>query len=230
MNGFDFQAGKIILINKELHFTSFDVVKYIRNLLLKKFHYDKLKVGHAGTLDPLATGLLIICTGNATHQISKIQELDKEYIASICLGSTTPSFDLETEIDNYYPIAHITSDSIHKTLSKFTGEITQIPPEYSAKKINGTRAYTLARKGRKIELHPQIVNIKNAELLSCQLPEINVRFVCSKGTYIRSLVRDIGYELGSGAYLSGLQRVRIGDFQIEKAYSLQSFEEMLKNM
>lgn len=187
----DFNEGEIIYIDKPLHWTSFDVVKRIRLRILRRIKQKKLKVGHAGTLDPLATGVMIICTGRATKRIEEFQYQTKEYIATLRLGATTPSFDLETEIDGVYPHEHITRESVERTLPRFVGSIMQIPPSYSACKVDGRRAYDMARKGQAVDLKPKELVIDEIELLSCELPEIKIRVVCSNGNiYIRALARD----------------------------------------
>ena len=204
----DFISGEIIGIDKPLGWTSFDAVKRLRGAIQRRLHLKKFKVGHAGTLDPLATGVLIICTGRATRRIEELQSGDKEYIATIRLGATTPSYDLETEIDQEYPWEHITREQIEATLPRFTGRIMQVPPVFSAVKVDGKRAYNLARKGKEVELKAKPLEIKEMELLDCNFPEITLRIVCSKGTYIRALARDLGEALGSGAHLTGLRRTR----------------------
>lgn len=225
-----FQEGKLLLIDKALGWTSFDAVNKIRILLKKKAGINKIKVGHAGTLDPLATGLIIVCTGKLTKQINNFLELEKEYEATIKLGETTPSFDLETEVDHTYPVSHITHDSLSKVLEKYTGDIEQIPPLFSAKYINGNRAYEYARKGSNIELKPQKINISSMELINYTLPFVKIRVKCSKGTYIRALARDIGRSLESGAYLSELRRTSIGKYTCQDAITLEEFEKSLEKM
>ncbi len=222
-----FQEGKILLIDKELKWTSFDAVNKIRVLLKNRLGIRKIKVGHAGTLDPLATGLIIVCTGRFTKQITKYQDLEKEYEATLKLGETTPSFDLESEIDKTYPTDQINKESVLNVLNNYTGEIDQVPPLFSAKYINGTRAYEYARKGSSLELKSQKVNILSIELISFEMPYIKIRVVCSKGTYIRSLARDIGQDLESGAHLAELRRTRIGEFHVNNAISIQEFEKTL---
>ena len=228
---FDFKNGEVLLINKPLTWTSFNVVKKIRYLIKYKTDFGKVKVGHAGTLDPLATGLIIVCTGKETKQIEKYQAQVKEYIATIKLGATTPSFDLETEIDNEYPIEHITEELIQKTLLQFKGTLNQTPPIFSAKQVNGKRAYTYARKGEHVEMKPVQISIDELEILSefDELPELRLRIICSKGTYIRSLAHDIGKALNSGAYLAGLCRIRIGNYRLEDAFSIDDFENKFAN-
>jgi tRNA pseudouridine55 synthase len=223
----NFVEGEILLLNKPYQWTSFDLVKKIRFSIIHKFNYKKLKVGHAGTLDPLASGLMIICTGKATKKISLIQGQEKEYFAGILLGKTTPSFDLETQFNGEYPTAHITEDLINKILATFIGESDQIPPVYSAKYIDGKRAYEFARKGEEVEMKPSKVIISEIELLEYNLPEIVIRVKCSKGTYIRSLVNDLGKKLDSGACLISLKRTAIGDFSLNNALTLEDFQNKL---
>ncbi len=222
-----FQEGKVLLIDKELDWTSFDAVNKIRILLKNRLGIKKIKVGHAGTLDPLATGLIIVCTGKMTKQITSFQDLEKEYEASLKLGETTPSFDLESAVDKSYPTEHITKEGVIKVLEGFVGEIDQVPPLFSAKYINGTRAYELARKGSDLELKAHKVTIVSIEMIDFEMPYIKIRVRCSKGTYIRSLARDIGLALGSGAYLSELRRTRIGKYSVGDAINLNEFENTL---
>lgn len=207
----DFITGEIIGIDKPLGWTSFDAVKRIRGAIQRRLNMKKFKVGHAGTLDPLATGVLIICTGRATRKIEELQNGTKEYIATMRLGATTPSFDLEKEIDATYPWEHITLDMVRDVLPKFTGHILQVPPVFSAVKVDGKRAYKYARKGTEVELKAKPLVIEKLELLPSELPDINLRIVCSKGTYIRALTRDIGQALNSGAHLTALRRTRVGN-------------------
>lgn len=221
----EIKEGKVLLFDKPYKWTSFKVVNKVRWLLCRKFGWKKLKVGHAGTLDPLATGLLIICTGKATKTIQDLMAIDKEYIAEIKLGETTPSYDLETEVNGKFPTEHITQEMIEKALQRFDGEIDQIPPLFSAKQVNGTRAYHLAREGSDMELEPSRVTINEFELLELNMPYASFRINCSKGTYIRSLARDLGTELNSGAHLTALKRTRIGDFQLVDAESVENFEK-----
>lgn len=202
--------------NKPLGWTSFKVVGHARYHICRRMKVKKLKVGHAGTLDPLATGVMIVCTGKATKRIEEFQYHTKEYIATIQLGATTPSYDLEHEIDATYPTEHITRELVEQTLQAFVGEIQQVPPAFSACMVNGKRAYDLARKGEEVELKPKLLIIDEIELLACNLPEIQIRVVCSKGTYIRALARDIGEALQSGAHLTGLIRTRVGDVTLEQ--------------
>ena len=226
----DFITGEVLYIDKPLRLTSFDVVGRIRWHLCRKLGVKKLKVGHAGTLDPLATGVMIVCTGKATKRIEEFQYATKEYVADIRLGATTPSFDLEKEIDAYYPVEHITEDLVRETLATFVGTIEQVPPAFSACMVDGVRAYELARKGREVELKPKTLVIDEIELLSCNLPDITIRVVCSKGTYIRALARDIGAALHSGAHLTALRRIRVGDVRVEDCVSPDAFIDDLKNM
>lgn len=211
----NFKEGEVLYFNKPLGWTSFKVVGHVRYHICRRMGVKKLKVGHAGTLDPLATGVMIVCTGKATKRIEEFQYHTKEYVADIRLGATTPSFDLEHEIDATYPTEHITRELVEETLQRFKGEIQQVPPAFSACMVNGKRAYDLARKGKEVDLKPKLLVIDEIELLQCNLPDIRVRVVCSKGTYIRALARDIGVALGSGAHLTALQRTRVGNVRLE---------------
>jgi len=224
----DFIGGEVLCIDKPLGWTSFDAVKRLRGALSRRLGLKKIKVGHAGTLDPLATGVMIICTGRATKRIDELQAGIKEYVATLALGATTPSFDLETEIDATYPTAHITEELVREVLGHFTGAIEQIPPAYSACKIDGCRAYDLARKGQEVELKPKTLVIDDIELLSFSPKEITIRTVCSKGTYIRALARDIGQALGSGAHLTALRRTRVGDITIDKCLSVTDAANLIR--
>ncbi len=224
---YDFSSGEVLLFDKYLEWTSFDLVGRVRNALYKKTGIKKIKVGHAGTLDPLATGLMILCTGKATKQIESLQLQEKEYIATLRLGATTPSFDMETKEDSTFDYSFVTKDLLKETLRKFEGEIEQVPPIFSAVKIKGKRAFEYARKGETPELQPKKIVIHSIEIMDFSLPEVVIKVVCSKGTYIRSLARDIGAELKCGAYLTGLQRTRIGDFRIENAMTVNFFLENL---
>ena len=224
----DFISGEIIYVKKPLHWTSFNLVSKLRMKLCRKLNIKKLKVGHAGTLDPLATGVMIICTGKKTKLIETFQYQTKEYIATIKLGETTPSFDLETEVDKVFPTEQITKELVEKTLLNFIGEIKQIPPDFSACKVNGKRAYDLARSGQTVELKPKILVIDEIELLDCELPVIKIRVVCSKGTYIRALARDIGLAMESGAHLTGLERIRIGEITLDNCLSVEEFEHLVE--
>lgn len=225
----NFKEGEVLYFDKPLQWTSFAVVNKIRYQLCRKLNVKKLKVGHAGTLDPLATGVLILCTGKATKRIEEFQYQTKEYIATLMLGATTPSFDLEKEIDATYPTEHITKELVEETLKKFIGSIEQVPPAFSACKIDGDRAYELARKGEEVKLKAKTLVIDEIELLACNLPEIKIRVVCSKGTYIRALARDIGEALQSGAHLTGLIRTRVGEVTLEKCMAVEEFHEWLEN-
>ncbi|MBQ1931956.1 MAG: tRNA pseudouridine(55) synthase TruB [Muribaculaceae bacterium] len=226
---FDPLKGEIIYIDKPLHWTSFDAVKRIRGTLTRRLKVKKLKVGHAGTLDPLATGVMIICTGKATKRIDELQAGVKEYIATIALGATTPSFDLETEIDATYPTDHITKELVEETLTRFTGEIEQVPPAFSACKVDGKRAYKMARKGQEVELKAKLLVIDEIELLEYSPTSIVVRVVCSKGTYIRALARDIGQALNSGGHLTALRRTRVGNISIDQCMAVEQAINMLQN-
>lgn len=222
--------GEILYIDKPLHWSSFDAVKRVRGIMMRRLKLKKMKVGHAGTLDPLATGVMIICTGRATKRIDELQAHTKEYIATIALGATTPSFDLETEIDATYPIEHITREMVAEVLKKFTGRIEQVPPAYSACKIDGKRAYKMARKGKEVELKAKVLVIDEIELLEYSQQSIVVRVVCSKGTYIRALARDIGEALNSGGHLTALRRTRVGDIKVEDCLSVEKAVELLNNI
>lgn len=268
----NFQAGEILYIDKPYRWTSFDVVNKVRWLLCRRLGTKKLKVGHAGTLDPLATGVMIVCTGRATKHIDELQAGTKEYIATLRLGATTPSFDLEHEIDAYYPTDHITREQVENVLKQFLGRIEQVPPAYSAVKVDGKRAYDLARKEKDVELKPKVLVIDEIELLEYSVqendnaplptspmgeagsgslprtgmrnkafltspatpsdtesyPYIILRVVCSKGTYIRALARDIGQALGSGAHLTALRRTRVGEATVEDCLSMEAFPEWLE--
>lgn len=263
----NFQEGEILYIDKPYRWTSFDVVNKVRWLLCKHLGTKKLKVGHAGTLDPLATGVMIICTGRATKRIDELQAHTKEYVATLRLGATTPSFDLEHPIDAYYPTEHITREQVEEVLKHFLGRIEQVPPSYSAVKVDGKRAYDLARKEKDVELKPKVLVIDEIELLEENLgavctrrradgtepllprtgmrnkafltspeapidaeayPSITIRVVCSKGTYIRALARDIGQALGSGAHLTALRRTRVGDVRVEDCMSMEQFPQWLE--
>lgn len=206
-----FAEGTVLYINKPLHWTSFDVVNRVRSVLCRALGTKKLKVGHAGTLDPLATGVMVLCTGKATKQIDRLQAGVKEYVATLELGATTPSFDLEHPIDAHFPTEHITRALVDDVLQQFRGEIWQVPPVYSAVKIDGKRAYDYARNAQTVEIQPKLLVIDELEVLHFALPVLTIRVVCSKGTYIRALARDIGQALQSGAHLTALQRTRVGD-------------------
>ncbi len=227
---FDFKQGELLLIDKAKDWTSFDVVAKVRNLI-KRFTGEKVKVGHAGTLDPMATGLLILATGKQTKRLNELQNLDKQYIAEITLGATTPSYDAETEIEKIFPKEHITEEKVKEVLKNFVGKQKQMPPAYSAKKIKGKKAYELARKGKEVNLQEVEIEIKNIEIVSLNLPDtITIKVDCSKGTYIRSLAHDIGKALDSGGYLTYLRRTKIGHYKVEESVSIEQFEEILKTM
>ncbi len=219
----NFIEGEVLLFDKPLKWTSFDLVRKVRAKIKRHLDRSKIKVGHAGTLDPLATGLMIICTGKKTKEIEKYQANEKEYIADIKLGSTTPSFDLETNIDKEFPINHISKELIIETLKSFEGECEQTPPAFSAKWVDGQRAYKKARKGIEVKMKSHIVHFYELELLECDIPQIKVRISCSKGTYIRSFAHDLGIALNSGAHLTALRRTRIGDFKVEDAMQIKEF-------
>ena len=225
----NFQAGEILYFDKPLHWSSFNLVAKVRSALCHKIGVKKLKVGHAGTLDPLATGVVTICTGKATKRIDELQSHTKEYVATLQLGATTPSFDLETNIDSTFPTAHITEQKVREILTQFLGKIEQVPPAFSACKIDGHRAYNLARKGKDVQLKPKILVIDEIELqhFDSESMQITIRVVCSKGTYIRALARDIGTALQSGAHLIALRRIRVGDIRVEDCMKIEDFSEWL---
>lgn len=217
------KEGELILIDKELNWTSFDVVNKIRYAIKKKFDIKKIKVGHAGTLDPLATGLLIICCGKMTKSINNFSAMNKTYSGKITIGSTTPSYDLETKPNVHYPIDHINEKLILKTAKKFVGKIFQTPPMFSAIKKDGVRLYNLARQGKEIKIDKREVLIDSFEITSFNLPEISFNVTCSKGTYIRSLAHDFGKKLNSGAHLSELRRIKIGDYSVKDSVKVMDF-------
>ena len=222
----NFIDGEILYIDKPYGWTSFDAVKRVRGALLKRMKLKKLKVGHAGTLDPLATGVMMVCTGRATKLIEQLQAHTKEYVAEIALGATTPSFDLETEVDATYPTAHITRELVEATLTRFIGKIEQVPPAFSA--CNGERAYKIARRGDDVEIKPKVLVIDEIELLSYAPDAITIRVVCSKGTYIRALARDIGAALDSGGHLTALRRTRIGDISVDQCLSVDDTVKLIR--
>lgn len=224
----NFQEGEVLYFDKPLGWTSFDLVAKIRYRITRFLKVKKIKVGHAGTLDPLATGVMIICTGKATKKIESFQYQTKEYIATICLGATTPSFDLETAVDQTFETAHITRELVENTLTAFIGSIQQVPPAFSACKVNGERAYELARSGVEVELKPKELVIDEIELLDFSSTEIRIRVVCSKGTYIRALARDIGTALKSGAHLTALVRTRIGDITLDQCLSIDKLDQLVE--
>lgn len=221
--------GEVFYVDKPLKWTSFDVVKRVRGELSRRTKLKKIKVGHAGTLDPLATGVITVVTGRATKRIEELQAHVKEYVATVRLGATTPSYDLETQIDGEYPWQHITREMVTSTLSKFHGRIEQVPPAFSACKVDGKRAYKMARKGKEVELKAKTLVIDEIELLDFNLPEIVVRVVCSKGTYIRALARDIGEALDSGAHLTALRRTRVGNISVEQCEQVDELIHRLHN-
>jgi tRNA pseudouridine55 synthase len=224
----EFIAGKVILIDKEIDWTSFDVVNKIRISLRNFLNIKKIKVGHTGTLDPLATGLVILCTGKATKEIESYMGMNKEYIAEICLGSTTPSFDLETATNAEYPYEHITKELVVEALIHFLGESQQEPPIFSAMQIDGKRAYNMARDGETFKLKKRQITIFELELLSFNLPKVSIRILCSKGTYIRSFANDLGLFLNSGAHLSALRRTKIGPYSVNDAEKVSNFIKNLR--
>ena len=227
----DFLEGEILCFDKPLRWTSFNLVAKIRSQLCHRLGVKKLKVGHAGTLDPLATGVMVICTGKATKRIDELQAHVKEYVATLQFGATTPCFDLEKPIDKTYPTEHITESLLREVLSRFVGRIEQVPPAFSACKIDGKRAYDLARKGREVELKPKILVIDEIELLDFNQEKMQatIRVVCSKGTYIRALARDIGQALSSGAHLIALRRTRVGNVRVEDCMQVEDFPNWLQN-
>lgn len=227
LTGEDYKKGQVLLIDKPLEWTSFQVVNKLRWHIRQQFDIKKIKVGHAGTLDPLATGLLILCTGKQTKNINTYQGQIKEYTGTIVVGATTPSYDLETEIDNTYPTEHITEELIHTTTEQFTGKIQQRPPIFSAIKQQGKRLYELARKGETAEIPTREIEISEFEITKINMPNIEFRVVCSKGTYIRSLAYDFGQALNSGGHLSVLRRTKIGDYCVDNAQSIDGFIESL---
>ncbi|KJJ37667.1 tRNA pseudouridine(55) synthase TruB [Aequorivita vladivostokensis] len=227
MTAEDYKEGQVILIDKPLEWTSFQAVNKVRWLIRKSFGIKKIKVGHAGTLDPLATGLLIICTGKFTKKIDAFQAQEKEYTGTFTLGCTTPSYDLETEIDQTFDISEITSEKIHEATKQFIGEIQQQPPVFSALKKEGKRLYEFARSGEEVEIPFRTITISEFEITKIALPKVDFRVVCSKGTYIRSLANDFGKALNNGAHLSALRRTRIGEFSVEKAVGIEAFEASL---
>lgn len=226
---YEFTEGEIVCINKPYRMSSFGALARVRYLISQRLGVKRVKTGHAGTLDPLATGVLILCTGRATKRIEELQAHTKEYTATLQLGATTPSYDMEHPVDATYPTEHITRELIEATLPKFIGEIQQVPPAYSACKVNGDRAYKLMRKGRDVELKPKTLRVDEIELLwfDPEKMQMSIRVVCGKGTYIRALARDIGEALGSGAYLTALCRTRVGDIRIEDCIKLDDVPEWL---
>ena len=224
---FDFAEGEMLLIDKPLNWTSFDVVNFLRSFIRKLYNFKKLKVGHAGTLDPLATGLLIICTGKLTKTIDEYQGMDKTYVGSMKMGCSTPSYDGETETNAHFDISHLTREDLIEVTNLFKGEIDQVPPIYSAIKIAGKRAFIHARKNEDVVLKSRMVTIHQFDLSHIELPNVNFSVKCSKGTYIRSLVHDFGKSLNNGAYLTNLRRTKIGKYNVSNAYSLSEFKQKL---
>ncbi|MFI3321577.1 MAG: tRNA pseudouridine(55) synthase TruB [Rikenellaceae bacterium] len=222
----NFEAGVIVPIDKPYRWTSADVVRKLKHSL-KNRGYKKIKIGHAGTLDPLATGILVVCIGKATKMAETIQAQEKEYIAEVCLGATTPCFDMEKEVDATYPVEHITEELIRSTLPTFIGEQLQIPPTFSAKLIDGKRAYEYARKGEEVEMRKALINIYDIELLKFESPKATIRVRCSKGTYIRALARDLGERLESGGYLTGLIRTKNGSFTLSDCLTVENAAEII---
>ena len=227
---FQFLEGEVLLINKPLHWTSFQLVNKMRWLIKRKLGIKKIKVGHAGTLDPLASGLMIICTGKKTKEISQHQAAEKEYIATLKLGATTPSYDGETEETYFYPTKHISKELIISVCNRFIGEIEQVPPIFSAIKVKGKKLYESARKGNKVEIKPRIIRINELEVINMDLPYVKLRVSCSKGTYIRSLAHDLGKAMNTGAWLSELQRTKIGLNSLKKAIDVNDFQQMIKSL
>lgn len=225
----DYISGEILVIDKPYRWTSFDAVKRLRGAVQRRLNAKRFKVGHAGTLDPLATGVLLVCTGRATKRIAELQEGMKEYVAEITFGATTPSYDLEKEIDATYPWEHITPELIAETLPKFQGHVMQVPPVFSAVKVDGKRAYNYARKGKEVEIKAKPLDIKELEVLGWEAPKLTLRVLCSKGTYIRALARDLGEAMNSGAHLTALRRTRVGDYTIDDAMSLDQALELIKD-
>ena len=225
----DYISGEILVIDKPYRWTSFDAVKRLRGAVQRRLNAKRFKVGHAGTLDPLATGVRLVCTGRATKRIAELQEGMKEYVAEITFGATTPSYDLEKEIDANYPWEHITPELIAETLPKFQGHLMQVPPVFSAVKVDGKRAYNYARKGKEVEIKAKPLEIKELEVLNWEAPKLTLRVLCSKGTYIRALARDLGEAMNSGAHLTALRRTRVGDYTIDDAMSLDKALELIKD-
>ena len=230
MHNYDFQKGELILIDKPYTWTSFDVVKSVKGQARRITGIKRIKVGHAGTLDPLATGLLLICTGKKTKEIESFQAQEKEYTGTIYLGATTPCFDLEQEIDKRFDISEITEEQVRNTTAQFLGEIEQTPPLFSAIKIDGKRAYEYARNDEEVKIKSKKISIYEFELTRIELPEIDFRIRCSKGTYIRSIARDFGLALNNGAHLTALRRTKIGDFSVEDAMTPVAFKELVKDL
>ena len=227
---FQFLEGEVLLIDKPLHWTSFQLVNKLRWLIKRKLGVKKIKVGHAGTLDPLASGLMIICTGKKTKEISQHQAAEKEYIATLKLGATSPSYDGETEETYFYPTKHISKELVISVCNQFIGEIEQFPPIFSAIKVKGKKLYESARKGNKVKIKPRIIRINELEIIKMDLPYIKLRVSCSKGTYIRSLAYDLGKAMNTGAWLFELQRTKIGSETIKNAIDINDFQQMIKSL
>ncbi|MFT3737146.1 MAG: tRNA pseudouridine(55) synthase TruB [Breznakibacter sp.] len=228
VGGYNFEEGEILLFDKPYDWTSFDLVNKVRCMLKYQLRKKHIKVGHAGTLDPLATGLMIVCTGKATKKIEQLSGLDKEYVASIELGAVTPTYDLESLVEHHKPYHHVTQQHVEQALDRFRGSIMQIPPVFSAIKIKGEKAYELARRGETVDLSPRPVRIHQLEIEAFDLPRVVLRIKCSKGTYIRSLAHDIGQAVGVGAHLTDLCRTQIGEFSLENALQIEKFERNLR--
>ena len=229
MTGFEFETGEVLLIDKPRQWTSFDVIGKLRTIIRKHAGLRKIKIGHAGTLDPLATGLLIVCTGRFTKRITEFQDLEKEYTGTFRLGSTTPSFDLETEPDLFFPVDGVDEPQILKAAGCFTGTFDQVPPGFSAKKVDGKRAYQYARKSIDVEIKPNRITVPMFGISRVDLPDVDFRIVCSKGTYIRALARDFGEHLGCGAHLAALCRTRIGEYHLRDAWNLDRLEQAIRD-
>ena len=227
-NKYNFPDGEILLFDKDLEWTSFDVVNKVRYELCQKLGIKKLKVGHAGTLDPLATGMIILCTGKATKKIESIQAKEKEYLATLKIGATTPSFDMETKEDAQFDFSHVTRKKFEEIIEQFIGELNQVPPVFSAVKVKGKRAFDYARNGEEVKLQAKKIVIKKIEIEAFELPFVKLRITCGKGTYIRALARDIGESLECGAYLTALERTKIGEFKLENAFKVNDFLENLQ--
>ena len=225
----DYIKGEVLFFDKDLNWTSFDLVQRVRNSICRELGIKKLKVGHAGTLDPLATGLMILCSGKSTSLIESFQDAEKEYVAELKIGATTPSFDMETDEDNKSDFSYVTAELIEVVANRFTGVIEQEPPVFSAIKVNGKRAFHFARQGQEVDIKPRKVNIRKISVTIFEPPKIEIVVICSKGTYIRSLARDIGRALDCGAYLTGLRRVRIGDYRVDNAWKVNDFLNYLQN-
>lgn len=230
MTTFDFEAGEVLLFDKPYEWSSFDVVNKVRYQIRNYLGKRNIKVGHAGTLDPLASGLLMICTGKATKRIEELQAGEKEYTGTFVIGASTASFDLEKPIDSHYPTDHITTERVYEVAQSFLGDQLQVPPLFSAIKIDGRRAYKFARQQEEVEIKARPITISEFEITSLALPEVNFRIVCSKGTYIRSIARDFGERLSSGAYMSALRRTRSGEYRIENAMEVEAFVDMIKTL